>query len=324
MIELGYKGLGIIKDELYELDQFIAANVRSPQVLISSAVDDLTAAGGKRIRPALTLLIGKAMGHKKEKLIPIAASMEIIHMATLVHDDIIDDAVIRRGKPTVQARYGKDVAVFTGDYLFSKAFFIISEYADKVSLKGFADAVRKICEGEIEQYENRYSREVSLLKYLRRIRRKTGVLLALSCMSGVIGRKINNKLIKSLGSYGMNLGLAFQINDDILDYTGDEKTVGKPVGNDLRQGVYTLPLIYALKYSKYKDELLKLLGKKEYCDEDINNMIEIVKLSGGLEFSRELAARYVEKGIKDIEFLKKSQYKDALKELIIGLNKRDY
>lgn len=321
---MGYKGLNVISNELDELNKFIKFNIASPQLLISCAVDDLITAGGKRIRPALTILMGRALGFKKEKLIPIAASMEVIHMGTLAHDDIVDDAVLRRGKQTIQSRYGKDIAVFTGDYLFSQAFLMISQYADKERLKRFAQTVKKICEGEIEQCESRYSREVSLLKYLRRIRRKTGVLMALSCMAGITIGSRNKKIVKSLGSYGMYLGLAFQITDDILDFTGDEKTVGKPVGNDIRQGVYTLPLIYSLLYSDNKSKLLELLNRDEYDEGEINNIIEIVKLSGGIEFSQKLVERYIAKGIHCIEPLKNNCYKEALMELIKNLNKREY
>lgn len=320
---MGYNGLDIISDELNELDQFIRESIVSPEMFISNAINDFVTAGGKRIRPALTILIGKALRFRKEKLIPVAASMEIIHMATLVHDDIVDNAVLRRNNETVQSRYGKDVAVFTGDYLFSKAFLIISQYAKKESLKGFADAIKRICEGEIEQYESRYSTDISLLKYLRRIRRKTGVLMSLSCKAGVFSWG-KSKLVKNLGEYGMNLGLAFQITDDVLDFVGDENTIGKPVGNDVRQGVYTLPLIYALNYSKYRNELSELLKKEEYDSEHINSVIEIVKLSGGIEFSQKLAERYIVKGIENVQCLKNNRYKDALIELIQNLNKRDY
>lgn len=318
-----YTGLDVIKDDLNQLESFIIENVRSPQVLISSAVDDLIQAGGKRIRPALTILCGRAVGHKINRLIPIAASMEIIHMATLVHDDIIDDSALRRGQPTVQSKYGKDVAVFTGDFLFSEAFKIISKYADSQSLKGFAHAVKRICEGEIEQYESRHSTDVSLLKYLRRIKRKTGMLMALSCMSGAAAKKADSKLVRSMGSYGMYLGLAFQITDDVLDFTGDMKVVGKPVGNDTRQGVFTLPLIYAMSHSKDRDKLYRLLGD-DLGEKDLNTVVNIVRDAGGIEYSRALAKRYVYKGIKHIEPLKDSIYKRALKELIISLNERDY
>jgi len=321
---MSYKGLDIIEKELNQLERFIIKNIDSPQLLISSTVKQLAGAGGKRIRPALTILTGKALGNRIDKILPVAASMEIIHMATLVHDDIIDDAELRRGKPTVQSQYGKDIAVFTGDYLFSKAFLIISQYANKESLKGFAYAIKRICEGEIEQYENRYSMDMSLLKYLRRIKRKTGVLLALSCVAGVIDKKVNKKIIRNLSQYGMYFGLAFQITDDILDFVGNENDVGKPVGNDFIQGIYTLPVVYAAKYSKQKDRLLNILAKRQYNEEEVSEVIKIIKSSGGIEFSQKLADRYISKGIKCIECLKDDVYKTALIELISGLNKRTY
>jgi len=325
VILLKFRGLEVIEEELKELEEYIYKNIGSPQQLISSTVKDLVSAGGKRIRPALTILMGRALGQKVDKLIPVAASMEIIHMATLVHDDIVDDAEVRRGRKTVQSKYGKDIAVFTGDYLFSRAFDIIAEHADRQSLKGFSKAVRRICEGEIEQYENRFSLDFSLLKYLRRISRKTGMLLALSCSVGAMNKKSNLKYLKSIGAFGMCLGLAYQITDDILDFIGDEKTLGKPAGGDMKQGVYTLPLIYAAGHSPDKDKLFEILKRKDCCsEEDLRRAIEIVKDSGGIEFSKSLADRYVAKGIKSIEFLKDSKYKRALEALIVNLNSREY
>lgn len=321
---MDYRGLDVIKNELDRMEAFIEENVLSSQALISSAVSDLVRAGGKRIRPAIAILSGKAVGQRINKLIPIAASMEIIHMATLVHDDIVDDSELRRGMPTVQSRYGKDVAVFTGDYLFSKAFMVISQYADRSSLKGFAHAVKRICEGEIEQYQSRYSLDVSLLKYLRRIKRKTGMLMALSCVAGAAGKNVNQKLIRKLGAYGMYLGMAFQITDDILDFTGDQKKVGKPVGNDVRQGVYTLPLIYALEHSNNKEELHNILKKCKYDNDDIARIVEIVRQSGGIEYSKSLADRFVIKGKRCLDGLKDSVYKEALSNLITDLNQRQH
>jgi Geranylgeranyl pyrophosphate synthase len=320
---MDYMGSGIIENDLKELNDFIVKNINSPHALIDETVKDLAQAGGKRIRPALTILTGRALGHRREKLIPVAASMEIIHMATLVHDDIVDDSIVRRGKPTVQSKYGKDIAVFTGDYLFSQAFSIVSNYANKENLQGFAAAVKRICEGEIEQYESRYSLDVSLLKYLRRIRRKTGVLLALSCTAGVVNKKLNPKMVRKLAAFGMYFGLAFQITDDILDYTGTEAAVGKPVGNDIRQGVYTLPLIYALKESKCSD-LTHILKSRDLSDDDVNTVICIVRESGGIEYARSLAGRYIAKGIDSINFLESSRYKEALVGMINGLNERCY
>lgn len=321
---MDYGALNVIEEELKDLENFIVEKVESPQMLISSAVRDLINAGGKRIRPALTILFGKALGYKTDKLIPLAASMEIIHMATLIHDDIVDDSSLRRGMPTIQSKYGKDVAVFTGDYLFSKAFLIVSEYENTEILKRLANGVKKICEGEIEQYESRYSLNISFLKYIRRIKKKTGMLMSISCIAGAFGKAANPKLIRNIGLYGMYLGLAFQITDDILDFMGDIKVIGKPVGNDIRQGVFTLPLIYALKYSDKKDDIYKILESSKYSDDDINKIIDIVKKSGGIEFSKKLSERYVNKGIKSIQNLKDSVYKKALCDLIYDLNSRKY
>ncbi|KPU44054.1 heptaprenyl diphosphate synthase component 2 [Oxobacter pfennigii] len=322
---MSYKELDVIKDELCELEKFIVRSTSTPQQLISTAVNELIISGGKRIRPALTLLTGRALGNKVDKLIPIAACMEIIHMATLVHDDIVDDSVLRRGKSTIQSKYGKDIAVFAGDFLFSQAFMAIAQYADKSNLNNFAKAIKRICEGEIEQYESRYSLNISLLKYMRRIKRKTGVLLALSCVAGIANKIINYKAMKNMYAYGMNFGMAFQITDDILDYVGVEDTVGKPVGNDIKNGIYTLPLIYALNYSDRKEFLREKLNENLIDDNDtVNEIVEIVRQSGGVEYSINLVDRYIKKGLENIEVLKESKYKDSLRAIILSLKKREY
>ena len=169
----------------------------------------------------------------------------------------------RRGTITTQSKFGKDVAVFTGDYLFSLAFLILSGEADVELLKRLARAIKYICEGEIDQYQNRYNMDISFRKYFRRIRRKTAILFQASCFSGSFQGKLDNRLKYTLSKYGKYFGMIFQITDDILDIASEERIIGKPVGNDFSQGVYTLPFVYALQDDTVRVKLNEALEKED-------------------------------------------------------------
>ena len=222
----------------------------------------MASSGGKRLRPAFVLL-GGAFGNKAQThLAEIAAGVELLHMATLVHDDIIDDSPTRRGEPTVQARFGKDVAVFTGDFLLTRAMLLMSAGKADERLRDLARAMLHICEGEVGQYADRF-RTASLLRYLKRIHGKTAALFSLSLAMGAHQTGADEDVCRRLAKYGMFFGMAFQIYDDMLDYMATSKQVGKPVGHDVLSGVYTLPLLMALKDTRVEVPLRELLAARE-------------------------------------------------------------
>ncbi|MDI3310439.1 MAG: polyprenyl synthetase family protein [Thermoanaerobacterium sp.] len=312
-----------IKEDMKKIDDFILSNVKTSSPTIKKAIDDLVLSGGKRIRPLLVIAIARMGEYNEDKIIPIAASIEIMHMATLVHDDIIDDSKMRRGQKSVQSKYGKETAVFTGDFLFSQAFNLIADIISKENLKLIARGVKTICEGEIEQFDNRYNLDLSIRKYLKRIYRKTALLFAIICESGATQAGLSKEMTRAMRHFGLEVGTAFQIADDILDYEGVERIVGKPLGSDLLNGIYTLPLIYALK-TDHKKAIEGILLKRTLSRKDVNRIIKEVKLSGGIDFAKELALKYVKKAIKYLEVIPDCEQKSLMMDIANDALKRNY
>ena len=184
------------------------------------------------------------------KVLKAAAGIEILHMATLVHDDIIDGAGLRRGKPTINRLHGDKMAVYMGDFLLTRAVMLLSKTLPKERLDRIASGIKSVCEAEVEQFYSRFNLDISLTTYLKRISRKTASIFAFSCSEGAFLSKCKEDHLKKLTKLGYYYGMAFQIRDDILDLTGDSKKTGKPEGNDIKEGVITLPLILALQKSK--------------------------------------------------------------------------
>lgn len=313
-----------IYTDLTVVDEFITSSLKSSQRVLNDAVNDLLEAGGKRLRPALVLLAGRFGKYNEEKLIPLAASIEIMHMATLVHDDIIDEAELRRGRPTTQTRWGNDVAVFTGDFLFTRAFAIITQKTSYENMHYLAQTIKSVCEGEIEQFESRYQCKVSLMSYLRRISRKTARLFALSCQVGALESKCKSNMIRHLRAFGHDFGMAFQITDDLLDFSGKQVEVGKPLCSDFVQGIYTLPVIYTLQNPSYVEKIRPFMGNIVLDDNALKEIGRLVEESGGIEYSKKLALRYLIRCHVHLNALPNIPAKDALLELVEELIERKY
>lgn len=312
----------VIQDELNNINKILRKNAKCSQKTIEESIIELVNSGGKMLRPAFVLLSGKFGDYDGPKLYNLGAVVEMLHMATLIHDDIVDDAKLRRGSLTIQSKYGKDYAVFMGDYLFSKCFMLLSENTSMENIKEVSKVVSRICVGEIDQFAHQFIPNTSIKKYLKRIGAKTSALFALSFYIGASESGCDEKMSKHLGRLGYNIGMAFQIIDDILDYSGDEKTVGKPVGNDLKQGIFTLPLIYALRSEG--NGLIPILNKNIYTDKDINLVIEKTKSLKGIEKAKKLAERYTEKAFKQISELPDIESKKTIQSITERLLNRDY
>jgi heptaprenyl diphosphate synthase len=313
-----------IYEDIDKIDAFIRKSVKANQKVLNEAVNDLLSAGGKRLRPIMVLLAGRFGRYNEDRLIPLAAAIEIMHMATLVHDDIIDEAEMRRGKPTTRSRWGNDVAVFTGDFLFTKAFSLVTQTISQQNMHYLSNAIKAICEGEVDQFESRYKGGVSINGYLKRISRKTAVLFSLSCQTGASEARCRRETIRHLRKFGLDFGMAFQITDDILDFTGRENEVGKPLCSDFVEGVYTLPVIYTMMNPEYKGEMEQYIGRRGLSQEDIKAVGRLVEESGGLEQSTKLALRYLERCQKSLDALPDNQAKGALQELVEELIQRKY
>lgn len=313
----------IIDKEIEEVKKQISKNAKCKDKIIEKSILELLNSGGKMLRPAFTVIASKFGEYNEERVIALASVIEMFHMATLVHDDVIDDAELRRGRETVQSKYGKNYAVYIGDYLFCLCFKTL---ATTSSIERGVDVdtkvMSRICLGEVEQLNSRFNKDVSIKDYLKRISGKTAELFSLSLYIGAAESSCDKKTCRLFWEIGHNIGMAFQIIDDILDYIGTDEEIGKKSGNDIKDGIYTLPLLLAMKNNKEAFE--EVLKGDSYSDEEIGNIINLVKENGGIEASVKLAEKYSEKAFKDINKLPDNEYKNILLEVTEKLLKRTY
>lgn len=311
-----------IKRELVDVLDLMKKNVKCKDKKIENSIIELIESGGKLLRPAFVLIGSKFGTNDIEKSIPTAAVIEMLHMATLVHDDVIDDSKLRRGRETIQSKYGKDYAVYIGDYLFCVCFKILATSASLQAIKVDSRAMSKICMGEVNQLNSRFSMKLSVKDYLNRISGKTAELFSISLYLGAAECNADDKVSKELGKIGHNLGMAFQIIDDILDYEGNDNSIKKSAANDLKQGIYTIPLIYA--YKNNKSAFDDVLGKDFYTEDEVRNIVNLVKENNGIKMAKELAEKYMKKCFKGIDMLPNNEYKNILREIAEWLLLRTY
>ncbi|AMA73574.1 MULTISPECIES: heptaprenyl diphosphate synthase component II [Aneurinibacillus] len=298
-----------------ELDR--AIDTKEP--VLQKTSSHLLKAGGKRIRPVFVLLGGKFGNYDIERLKHVAVSLELIHMASLVHDDVIDDAELRRGKMTVKSKWDNRIAMYTGDYIFARALMIATELSNPQIHKILSRAIVDLCTGEIEQIRDLHNWNQSLRNYLRRIKRKTALLIAISCQLGALAADATPDVVHRLYVYGYNVGMAFQITDDILDFIGDEKKLGKPAGSDLRQGNITLPALYMYHVSP-DARCFRELVKENRVDE----MIRVIRESEGIQVARRLAERYLTRAAQALTPLPDNKSKDALLKIARFIGERQF
>ncbi len=321
MIRLFWDRFPIIKEEIVEFEDYLQGSLVSRQPLIQEAISDLAKSGGKRLRPALLMITAKFGEYKKEEVWLLAAALEILHMATLIHDDIIDDADLRRGSKTAQSKYGKDVAVFAGDYLFTLTFDILAGKATNEQLKQVSKVIQQICEGEIQQHQDRYNISVSYKDYFKRIKRKTALLFEGSCALGAGSAGLSKSVVRNLSHYGRYIGMAFQLVDDLFDFSKKSSGIGKPEGNDFTQGIYTLPILYSLYESDSANCLKKLLDNPVDNNQEIK---EIITNNGSLDYTMSVATDYINKAKTKLKGLADHSYQEILIDLADMVVDRDY
>lgn len=291
----------ITTQDFHELEDFIEQSICEDKFIYETCKPLI--GGGKRLRPMLFLLCTHAKNsYSNEKALPLAAALELIHTASLVHDDILDGAKKRRGVSTINSRYGAQISVLVGDYLFAKAFQLVAEnnYGDKVA-EVLSKLVKNLCVGEIMQDRSLFA-VPTLGEYYTRINLKTAVFLSSCCKLGGIVSGMSQKEIDGLTFYGGSLGLAFQIVDDILDFFGDEKVTGKIVGGDLKSGVVTLPVIRALKVSKESEILRGIITSREVTNSDIDKAVEIMKNTDAVEYCKMRATAHIDSALVNLPF----------------------
>jgi len=270
--------------------------------------------GGKGIRPALTLLCGKLYRYNLDTLLPMAAAVELLHVATLVHDDAIDKSPVRRGRATIFKVWGEDKAVLLGDYLFAKAGELTATTRNLSAIKLFAQTLRTISAGELEQIFNAFSLEQAYEQYIHRIACKTAALFILATESGAVLSEAPEASVKILSEYGYNLGIAFQIVDDILDFVGTEAEVGKPIGSDLAQGTLTLPSMLLLERYPNDNPVKKLFQQRD-SHEAINLAIEQVRNSSIIEECYATAADYCARARRNLDQLPDKASRQSLVDI---------
>lgn len=319
-----WNGYPVLIGELNEVKNIIKKNIKSRERILEESILPMLESGGKMLRPAFLILSSKFGEYDSKKIINVAAVIEMLHMATLIHDDIIDDAKLRRGCETLQYKFGKDYAVYTGDFLFCQCINMLAEYDyDMEDLKNISKVLTKICMGEITQYNLRYRKNASLRNYIRIISGKTAALFAISFYTGANEAKCHESVSKLLGKIGYNTGMAFQIIDDILDYSGNTEQLGKLALRDLKRGYYTLPLIFALENDK-DGRLKKLLDCETLSNEEIDKIITLVNEYDGIHRAKLVADKYTEKAIERIAKLPDCEAKETIKHAVLKLLNRNY
>jgi geranylgeranyl pyrophosphate synthase len=286
----------------------------APPLELSSVIDDIVTSGGKRVRPALALLVGQMYPSQKNGLVALAGAIEMLHTATLVHDDLIDGALLRRGNPTLNATWTPGATVLTGDYLFARAADLAAQTDNVRVMRLFAQTLMVICSGEIKQMFNR-SADLSRQRYYDRIYAKTAALFAVATeAAGVLGDAPPSAAM-ALRDYGENLGMAFQIVDDVLDFVGDEERLGKPVGSDLRAGLVTSPTLWFLEKHGDQKILSAILDNGRKDQVSIEDAVVAIRNSGAIEASLDEALQFARKSQITLEVLPSGEQRDALWEL---------
>ncbi|MEX2416204.1 MAG: polyprenyl synthetase family protein [Paenibacillaceae bacterium] len=315
-----------LKGDIRYIEDELDKSIRSDHALLNKTSLHLLKAGGKRIRPVFVLLAGQFGDYSLERLKQVAVTLELIHMASLVHDDVIDDADTRRGQFTVKSKWDNRIAMYTGDYIFAKALMVLTELADPQIHKILSKAIVQMTIGEMEQIRYFFHYEQTVREYLLRIRRKTALLFAVSCQLGALAVGADSSKSRALYAFGYNVGMAFQIRDDILDICGTEKQIGKPPGSDIRQGNITLPFIMALKDSPRRETMIAHIETIREADgkADTSTLLQLLRESNGLEQAEKLLELYIEKAIVAVSQLPEQSAKRSLIEIAHFVGNRTY
>jgi len=313
--------LEIIADDIQQVERLMRSRSDGYHPELGAAMDHILSSGGKRIRPTVAILTGNLLGADEDDLILLGASIELLHTATLVHDDLIDGALLRRGNPTLNSDWSPAATVLTGDYIFAQAAELAAEIGSTEVMQLFANTLAVIVNGEVSQLFNR-KKTTSLEAYLQRIYEKTGSLFVLATRSSAVLSGAEEAQIQAAVRYGKEIGRAFQVVDDVLDFTGKRETIGKPVGSDLRQGVLTLPTIY-YQQMRPNDPQLDLLLNGGGNDQIHEAVLENIKSSGAIRKSVENAREYSRQAVLALDELPDGPEKAAMRELAQFIVERD-
>jgi octaprenyl-diphosphate synthase len=311
------EALALLTAEMAQVDRVIAARLSSDVALIDQIAHYIVHAGGKRMRPKLVLLFANALGFDQPARFELAAVVEFIHTATLLHDDVVDESSLRRGKPTANALFGNAASVLVGDFLYSRAFQMMVSVDRMRVLEVLAEATNVIAEGEVLQLMNMHDPDITVESYLRVIRFKTAKLFEASARLGAVLANASAEVEEACAGYGRALGTAFQLVDDVLDYEGDAHELGKNIGDDLREGKTTLPLLVAMeRATPTQRNLLRHAIEKGEVDK-LAQIVSIVRSTGALESTRDAARTEAKQASECLKLLPPNKWTESLLEFAI-------
>ena len=301
--------------DMQEAEQLLARELTSEYPFVDQLVRHCQHLGGKRLRPALVLLAAKAVGQVTSDHLTMAAVLEMIHTATLVHDDVLDEADLRRHRQTINARFSNETSVLLGDYLFTHAFYMASTLETTFGCQTIGKATNKVCEGELRQIESRGNFQLTEEEYLQIIDAKTAELCACSCKLGAHYAGGSRAVVQTMTRFGRDLGIAFQIADDLLDLIGDEQTAGKSLGTDLQKQKMTLPLIrlLSLATADERTNLIALLSDSRQSRREV--LLPRLEQTGSLEYARSRAQHYAQTAATHLSTLPDTPARDTLRQL---------
>ena len=311
--------LALIADDMQAVDRVIAQRLTTSVPLIGQISQYIIAAGGKRLRPALLLMVSNALGEQRPTKHTLAAVVELIHTATLLHDDVVDESTLRRGRPTANESFGNPASVLVGDFLHTRSFQMMVEAGNMRILQVLSDATNVIAEGEVQQLINTHDASLDEAGYLHVIRSKTAKLFEASTQIAAILAGANARVEAACATYGQALGTAFQIIDDVLDYDGNATEMGKNLGDDLREGKCTLPLIIAMQRATPEDAQVVREAIEQGSTEQLPSILSIVKRTGALDATREAAHNEAMRAIAALQALPVNAYTQAMEQLAAQL-----
>ncbi|WP_028388328.1 polyprenyl synthetase family protein [Legionella fairfieldensis] len=305
----------LVSDDFDAVNALIVDKIQSQVGLIDDLAHHIVQSGGKRLRPLLVLLASHACNYQGKDHITLAAMVEFFHTATLLHDDVVDESTLRRGRETANEIWGSKASILVGDYLFTQSVQLMVNVNHTPILHLLADTSHQISCGEVKQLTHRHNDSLNIEDYFEVIRAKTALLFAASASIGALLSHSNKTIEKNLYAYGLHLGNAFQLIDDALDYCSDAKTTGKNIGDDLADGKATLPLLHAMKHGTTAQQQLIKTSLKNGSLHNLADILEIIEATQSIEFTRNYAAREVDQALTALHVLPDTIYKKALEDL---------
>jgi len=314
MNDIKHRILSLVKDDLSEIEVALEQNLNPHFDLVSQVAGHLLFSGGKRLRPLLMVLSARLCGYDGNYEKTFSTIFEYLHAATLLHDDLVDEATLRRGKPVAHSIWGNAITVLVGDFLLARSLSIAAETKRPDVIKVVAEITENMSQGEIHQLMKKGCIDLTETEYMEIIERKTAVLFQGTCRVGALISGVSKEKEDALAGYGFNIGIAFQMVDDLLDYSQNTPALGKKVGADLKEGKLTLPVIYSLKSAAATDRIRmeKIIKNKDFSMEDFETLIAIMKKYGGQAYTQKVAQKYVENAKNALEIFKNSTTKEIL------------